>query len=426
MAIADQFPWNIQYVMHSLLAGSIVLASAPVQARYLEDPKPVIVEELPAKETSNPQAPKAAEGMIGLMRFAGDPTKAGELRVAVQSHFEQAGFQVKGVALDFSTASKKVKCRSSEPSCVKKIGEWLSSSSKGKEKVPYTYLVYGTYESGDEGKTTAIIVYDLRNDKVVKELIATPSSDDFILPLMLPKAVVQSVQSYIEAPAGPSAEEQKILAALDEGLTPEDIAAQKTAVEQAEQAAASGTTTKVAGSQVDLRKDHAAFCRKGPRVKRESKSDPKDLSPSCKLGPFFGYWQPRAWVALGLTASGLVTMGILYGVGLGKRGAYNSAKQTLEDANLDPRLPANSAPYTELASDVAGKGREMRRMLVGGDVALASSILLAGVLGIIIYQDRKDAKSFISAKKDLAGIERFSAGPMMGQGVKGASFGFRF
>lgn len=421
MAIQDKL------LIRSLLAGSIFFASLPAQAfQTVEEPVSPETEQTPTTSSVNPQAPKASEGVVGLMRFSGDPGQAGDLRAAVQNQLEAAGFQVKGVALDFATASKKVKCRGGPAACVKQIGQWLSSSNKGKDKLPYTYLVYGSYASGDEGQVTSIVIYDLRNEQLVREVVATPSSDDLILPLVLPTEVAQSVQNYIEAPAGPSPEEQQILASLDEGLTPEDIAAEKLALEKAEQAAASGVTARVKEVDVDLRKDFAAFCRKGPRAKRESKEDPKDLSPSCKLGPFFGYWQPRAWVALGLTASGLVTMTVLYGMGLGKLGPYNDAKDALEAANLDPTKPANSAAYVNLASDVAEKGRDVRRLLIGGDIALLSSVLLAGVLGIIIYQDRKDAKSFISAKKELAGLQRFQVGPLMGEGVKGASFGFKF
>ena len=180
------------------------------------------------------------------------------------------------------------------------------------------------------------------------------------------------------------------------------------------------------GVTADLKKDFKRFCRNEPRKKRTKKDDPKDVRPSCKAGPFFGYWQPRAWVALGLTAGGLAAMGILYGVGLAKRGSYNTANAALESSGLTPDNPATAADYTVLASDVATQGNQYRRFLTGGDVALAASVVLFGVLGIIIYQDRTEAKAFIRQEKALQGIRDVKFGPMFGKGTQGASFGFRF
>lgn len=154
-----------------------------------------------------------------------------------------------------------------------------------------------------------------------------------------------------------------------------------------------------------------------------------DLRPACKLGPFFGYWQPRAWVALGLTATGLLATVGLYGVGLARRGPYKDSVQALEDSGFSNTDPLQSTQYTELASEVAKNGRQMRAALLGGDIALGATVLLAGVLGVIIYQDRTDAKRFIKTEKSLRAITKahdFSVGPLMGAGMRGAGLGFRF
>lgn len=379
-----------------------------------------------AAAPAGPRGPAAADGVVGLMRFGGDPAGA-DLRAAIQAGFENESFTVKGVALDIETAAKKVKCRGEiDDACVGKIGQWLNK--KGKTNPPYTYLVYGTYGSGDEGKVTRVVVHDLTNNVRVQELYATYSSDDYILPLMLPKEVVAQVKQHIEPLPPVSEDEQKIIDEIDGGLTPEDLAAQKAAMLQAEADIASRPTGPIDTSNitVDLKKDHATYCRKEKRKKRKSKEDPKDLRPSCKLGPTFGYWQPRAWVALGLTVGAFATGGILYAAGLAKRGAYKTAVNDLDAAGLDPAIPANSEAYTNLASDVAAKGGEMRRMLIGGDIALATGVVLGGVLAVIIYQDRTEAKAWIKEEKALAGIRNLRVGPMIGKQFQGASLNFHF
>ncbi|MBL8971217.1 MAG: hypothetical protein JNK56_11575, partial [Myxococcales bacterium] len=76
-------------------------------------------------------------------------------------------------------------------------------------------------------------------------------------------------------------------------------------------------------------------------------------------------------------------------------------------------------------------GSSMRRRFVGGDEALLSALLLGAVLGLIIYQDRTDAKEFIKQEKSLKAISRikpqnFRGGPLLGGRMQGVSFGFDF
>ncbi len=407
--------------MHGALAGLLCAAVALA-------PMPVLAEEAAADAGASAGAPKPADGQVGLMRFGGD---GNDLRVSVQQSFEGEGFTVKGVALDIQTAAGKVKCKgpkddSVTDECLAKIGLWLNK--KGKQQPPYTYLVFGTYGSLDEGQSTRVIVYDLINSKRVVDYQASPSSDDLILPLMLPRAVATGVQDYITPPAPITPEEQKVIDDLDAGLTAEEKAAQDEAVNDAREGVLSGPTGPMSmeGIQVDLKKDFDKFARDGKRTKRKSKEDPKDLRPSRKLGPFFGYWQPRAWVALGLMGAGLVATGALYGAGLARRGAYSDAVAALEGSGTTANNPDQTEDYTDLASQVASTGADYRKLLVGGDVALASSVVLFGVLAIIVYQDRTEAKAFIKQEKALAGIKNLRVGPVFAKGFQGASLGFRF
>ena len=407
------------------------LTLAPVEHVFAAGPAQPAEATPPAEsapEAAGPRGPKVEEGYVGILRFTGDKTGADELRTNIQTAFGEAGFTTKGVALDIAETAKKVKCRGSalDDDCLDRIGQWFNK--KGKQNPPYIYLVWGSYGSAEAGERSQIVIHDVKNNKQVATLDATLAGDDLIIPLMLPRAAVTRVQHYIEPPPPPTQEEQEILASLDGGLTPEEVAAQNKALQDAEAGIDSEPTGPLDSSGVtaDLKKDFKRFCRNEPRKKRTKKDDPKDVRPSCKAGPFFGYWQPRAWVALGLTAGGLAAMGILYGVGLAKRGSYNTANAALESSGLTPDNPATAADYTVLASDVATQGNQYRRFLTGGDVALAASVVLFGVLGIIIYQDRTEAKAFIRQEKALQGIRDVKFGPMFGKGTQGASFGFRF
>ena len=371
-----------------------------------------------------------APGTVGLMRFDGDAAVASDLRSYVQTELEGAGFTVKGLALDMAGAAKKVKCREVNDSCLANVATWLA---KGKDALPYDYLVYGTAAPSDSGKLTTIVVYDLQKKARVQEFSSTFTSDDYILPIALPRAMARAIVEAKSPPAPATADEQKLLAELDEGpgKTPEELRAEQQALADASAAIDAQPTDPLdtRGIKADLKADFDKYCRNEKRRKRASREEPMDLRPSCKLGPFWGYWQPRAWVALGLTATGLLTTLGLYGVGLARRGPYKDSVQALEDSGLSNTSPVDSAAYTELASQAAKDGRAMRTALLGGDIALGASVLLAGVLAVIIYQDRSDAKKFIDDEKRLRAISKVKdvhVGPLVGAGMRGAGLGFRF
>lgn len=411
-------------VAKGALSGALSLCLAATSLPALAAPA-APAAEAPTGEAANSKT-------IGLMRFAGDPAIASDVRSYVQAEFEGAGFTVRGVAMDIETAGSKAKCKTVDDDCLGKIAKWLS---KGKTEVPYGYLVYGTAAPSDSGELTKVIVYDLNSQTTVKEFSASFTSDDYILPIALPRAMVRSVLEAKTPPPELSAEEQKVLAELDEGpaKTPEELQAE--AKEIADAAAAIDEmpteTADTSGIKVDLKKDHKDFCRNEPRKKRESRDDPPDLRPSCKAGTFWGYWQPRAWVALGLTGVGVVATGALYSMGLAARGPYKDSVATLENSGLSNTNPLDSSDYTALAADVADKGNRMRARFLGGDIALGATVLLAGVLGVIIYQDRNDAKNFMKTEKALKAISKVKIedvriSPMLGTTVQGAGFGFRF
>lgn len=383
----------------------------------------------PALAMAPAPAPAASETggkTIGLMRISGDKEAGDDIRSYVQSEFEGAGFTVRGVATDLETAAQKAKCKQIGDECLSKIATWLG---KGKA-VPYDYLVYGTAAPADSGSPTTIVVYDLNKKAKVKEVEGTLTSDDFILKIVLARAAIEAINDAKSPPPPITAEEQKILDELDEGpaKTPEELREEAKAIADAQSGVDQGSTDAVdtSGVKVDLAADFKKYCSDEKRAKRQEENDRLDLHPYCKRGPFFGYWQPRAWVTLGLTATGLLATGVLYGAGLALRGPYKDAVSAVESSGLSNTDPQQSAAYTDLASDAVDKGRRYRTLLIGGDIALGATVLLAGVLTVMIFQDRTAARRWLKEEKALKAISDLRVGPMIGATVQGAGLGFRF
>lgn len=372
-------------------------------------------------------APAPAGNTVGLMRLGGDPGVAEAFRSQISTDLGAAGFNVKGVALDIDAAAAKVKCKGGADACVGKVAEWLLKGAKA--GVTYDYLVYGSITPG---APSTIVIYDVAKKAKVKEFSPTYAPEDLILPLALPRAIAAGLNNYRTPPAPATADEQKIIAELDEpAKTPEELRAEADAIANAEAkvSAGQGEMIDTSNIKVDLKKDFKEFCRSGPPKPRASKDEPKDLRPVCKRGPFFGYWQTRAFVALGLTAGALVTAGIFYSLGLAARGPYKDSLDTLNASGLQPGDRQTADMYTDLAADVAAKGHAMRTRFIGGDVALLTTVLLAGVLGVIIYQDRTDAKDYIKTEKSLKAVSKIQnlrGGPILTSTVQGFGFGFNF
>lgn len=374
-------------------------------------------------------APAAAGNTVGLFRLTGDPTMADNLRSQIVTDMSDAGYTVRGVALDIEAAATKAKCKGGAAACMGKIVEWVNKTA-AKSGAGYNYLIYGDVGAGP-GARGSIVIYDVAARAPVKEFTPTYNPDDLIMALALPRAMVATLNNHRTPEPPITPEEEKVIAELDEpGKTPEELRAEADAIREARDSVTTGQGEVIDTSniKVDLKKDFKDFCRKGPAKPRASRDDPKDMRPVCKRGPFFGYWQTRAWVALGLTAGALVTTGVFYSLGLAARGPYKSALSELQASGLQPTNTLESDAYTVAASDVADKGNTMRNRMIGGDVALLTSVLLLGVLGVIIYQDRSDAKAYIREEKALASapIQNFRAGPIFTRHTQGAGFSFNF
>jgi hypothetical protein len=420
---------------------SIRICSFAVAA-FLCLPTTPVAAAGPAKKPEAAAAATPATGgkTVALLRFGGPPPSRGDLRPLVQAKLEENGFSIKSVALDLAGAGTKVKCKGTPdtPECLATIGKWLNSSPK----TAADYIVYGTYTAGTPQRGR-FVVYDIAKATVVREFTVALAEEDLVGREVLPAALATGLVHHITPPPAVTPEEQKILDTLDEPeKTPEQIAAEQKAVEDAEADAARAAAAAAKGEidteniPVDLRADFKDFCREGPRKKRKTRDDPKDLRPKCQRGPVFGYWQPRAWVALGLTIGAGIGTITAYSLALVARGPYKDAVSDLDDyvdgvdgdPTKDPNATENNGVrYDALATEVSQTGSLMRRRAIVGDVLLGTTVLLTGVLAIIIFQDRTDAKNYIKQEKGLRAISKsFRFGPSFSKTGYGGSLGFKF
>ncbi len=373
---------------------------------------------------------------IALMAFTGGPEAADFRNVSIAPYLEEAGYTLKRVVLDVEGASKKVKCKGPPTGndCLAAVGKWLNANPK----TAADFIIYGSVGEAPQ-KQVELVVYDIATGARVVEIDTALNEGDLIMPIVLPQKLITSLKDHREPPPPATEEEKAIIAQLDEPeRTPEEIAQDKQAIADAEAAAAAAQQDAVIRTdeiEADLKGDFEAFCRNEPRKKRESKDDPKDLRPSCKRGPFWGYWQPRAWVAMGLTIGTGLGAAAMYSLALVGRGPYGDAVDALDSyvasVDGDPRTDPNAATngdlaYDALATEVSRTGSVVQRRAIVGDVLLGTTVLLTGVLAIIVYQDRTDAKRFIKEEKSLRAISDLHVGPMIGKESKGLGLSFRF
>lgn len=417
-----------------LVAGSLALAPLPALAG---PPK----GEEKAEEEATEAAEPAGEvgGNVALLRFGGaDPEGGAAIRDALTEAFKHHGYEIKGISRTVEESAKKVKCKGGDlnTKCLDRVAQYLAKGAK----TEFDFFVYGNFETPDSGQPSKIVIWDVAKKAPAQTVEFNRLGEDYILPLSLPKAVAQKLADYQVPPGDMTEDEKQIMATLDEPeKTEEEVKAEKELLEQKEKErlAAFDQQRLEAKKSVDLRKEFEKFCRKGPRedqiIENEDGTTTKnrDLRPPCKRGPFWGYWQPRAYVAMVLTGGLAVTTGVFYGLALGARLDWKEANDALQ-AELDAGNISATDPnkacdgdvcYKDLAGVVSQHGATVRRNAILGDVFLGGTVLLAGVLGIIIYQDRSAAKTYLVQQKDLADLR---VGPMLGAGNYGAAASFRF
>lgn len=402
------------------LATSIVLSPLPVLA------------SAPAKDKAEePAAAATVGGRVALLRFDGNSSSGAELRESLDYAMQADGYIVKGIKRSGEEAAKKNKCTFGDADCYEKIGKYLNKNAK----TPFDFYVAGAGASeGGEGK---VVIYDIVNNKVVGEMSYTGTPDDIILIYTLPGAVSKALREYQVPAQAMTDAEKKIIAQLDEPeKTAEEMKADQEALDKAAQAGTASYNANInAGEQqVDLKKDFETYCRTGPREDKEETDLQgevtviRDARPVCKRGAFFGYWQPKAYVVLTLTGLAAVGTGLMYGLALGAKGDWNEAKTALEESGtsgVDPDSQ-NGTLYRELASDVTDASHRVRNNALTGDVLLGTTLVFGGLLGIIIWQEREQAKTYIQEQKELKAIGDLHVAPVLGRGTVGLTGGFRF
>ncbi len=406
------------------LSLALGLLTAPLPA-FASPPEPAAPSE-PA-----PAAAPTVSGTIAMLKFTGDPVNSEGIRGKVSGALEAAGYVPVNLKPSIDMAAEKNKCRKVDAACLEKVGAYLNKNAK----TPFDFFVYGDLPTAGAGK---VVIYDIAKNAVVREFAINVAADDYILPEVVGVAVARGLVHYQVPPAAATDEEKQILATLDEPeKTAEEIAAEAQAIADAEAAARKNykENLQVGEQAVDLRADFKDFCRTGPRKDTESQQIDgtvkieRDLSPVCKRGPVFGYWQPRAWVAMTLLIGSAGAMGAMYGLAAAGRGEWKKAKDKLDGSGLSADQPdsCNSEGcYEDLAGQVSEIGTQINRRAIIGDVLLGSTVLLAGVFAIIVYQDRDSAKKFIADQKELKALSTLRVGPWMGETANGAGLGFEF
>ena len=382
-------------------------------------------------ETAESSAPAQVGGNVAVLKFSGDATEAEDWRTRVQTSLSDRGYQANMIKRSLEEAAEKNKCRTIDDACLERIGAYINKNSR----TAYDFYIYGEVPTSGPGQ---IVVYDVANKARVVELSFNRSALDYVLVETVAPAVAARLANHQAPPAPVTPEEQAVLDSLDEPeRTPEELAQEEEALRKAEEEAVAAFKAGVdVGEQtVDLRGDFEQFCRKGPREDKETEQDDgtvtkeRDLRPVCKRGPVFGYWQPRAWVALSLTIGAGVSMGIMYGLAAAARSDWRQATDRLESSGLsgdDPNQACDGDTcYADLAADISVATGQIRRRAIVGDVMLGATVLLAGVLAIIIYQDRQAAKGYIKNEKELRALSNLRIGPMLGE-ASGAALGFEF
>ena len=395
-------------------------------------PLPVLAappsEDAPAASS----AEQTVGGNVAILKFTGDDYQAGAFREKVQAALSEQGYTANFIKRSIDEAKDKNKCKSLDATCLDKIGAYLNKNSS----VAYDFYVWAEVPATGNG---SIVVYDIAKKQKVADVPLAMSYNDYILAEVVGAAVAKRVVESQVPPTPATAEEQEILATLDQPAeTPEEIAARDKALADAAAAAAANANANLdAGEQtVDLKAEFKDFCRTGPREDKEVEGDDgeiskeRDLRPACKRGPVFGYWQPRAWVALTLTLGSAAGMGLMYGLAAASRSDWKDAKDKLDASGLsgtDPNQACNAdgVCYLDLAGDVSTASSQIRRRAIIGDVLLGSTVLLAGVLAVIIYQDRSAAKAYLSKEKELRAVSNLRVAPVLGT-TNGAAMSFEF
>lgn len=267
--------------------------------------------------------------------------------------------------------------------------------------IPFDVLVTGSVQRGVQGGVH-VVVFDARAGVRLASIATTYGDGDDVTPIVVPQRVVAAIVDE-GAPVGPAD-----LGPLDEPPKPSaQLARESERIADAQRRAERRARAELADGldvAVDLKQDFRSICRSGPRQGRR-RDDPR---PRCEHGAFFGYWQPRSWVVLGLASGALVTSGVFYGLAAATRAEHEDALA----AGDEGRIADTQAQLTQRA--------------LFGDIAIATTALLVGVLAISVVVDRHEAKGFVRETKVRRLLADVPIAIGAGRGFAGATLRWRF
>ena len=267
--------------------------------------------------------------------------------------------------------------------------------------IAFDVLVTGTVERGVQGGVH-VVVFDARAGVRLALISTTYADGDDVTPIVVPERVVAAIADLERGP------ETEAVAGLDEpDKSSAQLARESERIERAQRDAERRVRAQLAETidvPVDLKRDFRSVCRSGPRRVR-LRDDPR---PRCERGPFFGYWQPRSWVTLGLASAALVTTGVFYGLAAATREEHEEAQAEGDEARI------------------AETGAQLQQRALFGDIAIATTALLVGVLVISVVVDRYEAKRFVRATKVKRMLATLPVSVGVGRGSAGALLRLRF
>ncbi len=259
------------------------------------------------------------------------------------------GLREHGLAVD------ALRCRAQPdpPRCARSLRERWSDRSDS-----YRFMITGSVHALDVGRRVHLEIFERGQPDPVAHFDARFVEGDLVLPIVFPQAVADAVRARVDPPAPASEQELAVLARLDEparlsepgrtepGRTDEPARiGEPERISEPGRIGAPGRTDQTAGSeqplprvrldpgpvleldtfegQIGLRRDFAAVCRTGPRQRRRSRDDPRDLRPKCSAGPVLGYVRPRTWVVGTMMVASAIASGV--SLGLRRRADFGSS-----------------------------------------------------------------------------------------------------
>ncbi len=346
-----------------------------------------------ATALSSVQSSAADDRTVAIAPFAGDSDATDD---AVAQRLVDAG--QRPTLLKATDAAPVVECGARPTdACLAAASARLHAAG-----IAFDVLVTGHVQRGvREG--VHVVVFDARAGVRLASVSTTYEDGDDVTPIVVPDRVVAAIAGGDVPPTEPHD-----LAALDEpAKSSAQLARESERIALAERRAEARVRDELAQTlqvPVDLKKDFRSVCRTGPR-KGRLRDDP---SPRCQLGPFFGYWQPRSWVVLGLASAALVTSGVFYGLAASTRDEHEAAIAEGDDARI------------------ADTKSQLTQRALFGDIAIATAALLVGVLAITVVVDRHEAKGFVRETKVRRLLAKMPFSIAVGRGSAGASVRLRF